>query len=167
VECVIQKQYWIIRMPSPGIWRHVDFVWTDVAAATCSSLFLACWFFYPEDGDDMFLRNVGSHKIYTAPHPRIRHLHTQRRENLKSYKVVNNLKWKICWAIKTVLYVTTSHFSLRTSTKPPSSLESNYFEQSSPDEGYAHSVKCSYYLILRLLLGCLVRTFEIHMFKCL
>jgi hypothetical protein len=30
-------------------------------------------FFYPEDGDDTFLRNVGSHKIYTVPHPRRRH----------------------------------------------------------------------------------------------
>jgi hypothetical protein len=30
-------------------------------------------FFYPEDGGDIFLRNVGSHKIYTAPHPRKRH----------------------------------------------------------------------------------------------
>jgi hypothetical protein len=30
--------------------------------------------FYPEDGGDTFLRNVGSiHKIYTAPHPRRRH----------------------------------------------------------------------------------------------
>jgi hypothetical protein len=28
---------------------------------------------YPEDGGDTFLRSVGSHKIYTAPHPRIRH----------------------------------------------------------------------------------------------
>jgi hypothetical protein len=26
--------------------------------------------YYPEDGDNKFLRNVGSHKIYTAPHPR-------------------------------------------------------------------------------------------------
>jgi hypothetical protein len=26
--------------------------------------------FYPEDGGDTFLRNVGSNKIYTAPHPR-------------------------------------------------------------------------------------------------
>jgi hypothetical protein len=31
--------------------------------------FLARGFFYPEDGGDKFLRNVGSHKIYTAPHP--------------------------------------------------------------------------------------------------
>jgi hypothetical protein len=26
-----------------------------------------------EDGGDTFLRNFGSHKIYTAPHPRRRH----------------------------------------------------------------------------------------------
>jgi hypothetical protein len=25
---------------------------------------------YPEDGGDTFLRNIGSHKIYTVPHPR-------------------------------------------------------------------------------------------------
>jgi hypothetical protein len=30
-------------------------------------------FFYPEDGSDTFLRNVGSHKICMAPHPRRRH----------------------------------------------------------------------------------------------
>jgi hypothetical protein len=31
--------------------------------------------FFPtlQDGGDMFLRNVGLHKIYTAPHPRRRH----------------------------------------------------------------------------------------------
>jgi hypothetical protein len=39
-------------------------------AATCSRWFLARGFFYPEDGGDMLLRNVGSHKIYTSPHPR-------------------------------------------------------------------------------------------------
>jgi hypothetical protein len=33
----------------------------------------ACGFFYPEDGGYTFLRNVGSHKIYTAPNPRKRH----------------------------------------------------------------------------------------------
>jgi hypothetical protein len=42
-------------------------------AATCPRWFLAPGFFYPEDGDDTFLRNVGSHKIYMAPHPRRRH----------------------------------------------------------------------------------------------
>jgi hypothetical protein len=35
----------------------------------------ACWFithgfFYLEDGGDTFLRNIGSHKIYTVLHPR-------------------------------------------------------------------------------------------------
>jgi hypothetical protein len=42
-------------------------------AATFSRWFLVHGFFYPEDGGDTFLRNVGSHKIYTAPHPRRRH----------------------------------------------------------------------------------------------
>jgi hypothetical protein len=42
-------------------------------AATCSGWFLVRGFFYPEDGGDTFLQNVGSHKIYTAPHPRRRH----------------------------------------------------------------------------------------------
>jgi hypothetical protein len=43
------------------------------SVATCSRWFLARGFFYPEDGADMFLRNVSSQKIYTAPHPRRRH----------------------------------------------------------------------------------------------
>jgi hypothetical protein len=43
------------------------------SAATCSRWFLARRIFYPEDGSDTFLRNVGSHKMYTAPHPRRRH----------------------------------------------------------------------------------------------
>jgi hypothetical protein len=76
------------------MWRRVNLVWTDVSeeyrlhlqgrkllergtrvqsAATCSRWFLAGRFFYPEDGGDTFLRNVGSHKIYTAPHPTRRH----------------------------------------------------------------------------------------------
>jgi hypothetical protein len=40
------------------------------SAATCSRWFLARGFFYLEDGDVTFLRNVGSYNIYTAPHPR-------------------------------------------------------------------------------------------------
>jgi hypothetical protein len=39
-------------------------------AATCLRWFLSRRFFYPEDGGDTFLRNVGLHNIYTAPHPR-------------------------------------------------------------------------------------------------
>jgi hypothetical protein len=34
-------------------------VFWDVAAVTCSRWFLARGFFYPEDGGDTFLRNVG------------------------------------------------------------------------------------------------------------
>jgi hypothetical protein len=40
-------------------------------ASQLLKLFLA--FLYPEDEGDTFLRNVGSHKTYTAPHPRTRH----------------------------------------------------------------------------------------------
>jgi hypothetical protein len=43
------------------------------SAATCSRWFLCRSLFYPEDGGDTLLRNVGSHKIYTVPHPRRRH----------------------------------------------------------------------------------------------
>jgi hypothetical protein len=39
-----------------------------LCAATCWRWFLARGFFYPEDRGDTFLQNVGSHKIYTAPH---------------------------------------------------------------------------------------------------
>jgi hypothetical protein len=50
-------------MPSSGVWRRVD-------AASCSRWFFARGFFYPEDGGDTILRNVGSiDYIYTAPHP--------------------------------------------------------------------------------------------------
>jgi hypothetical protein len=37
-----------------------------VTAATYSRWFLARGFFYPEDGGDIFLRNVGSQKIHGA-----------------------------------------------------------------------------------------------------
>jgi hypothetical protein len=88
---------WLWRMPSSGMWRRVDLVWTDVSeerisifmgeksaseepawAGGCrqshrSHRFLVRGFFYPEDGRDTFLRNVSSHNIYTVPHPRRRH----------------------------------------------------------------------------------------------
>jgi hypothetical protein len=38
-----------------------------------SAILLARGFFYPEDEDDTFLRNVGSHKIYTTSQPRRQH----------------------------------------------------------------------------------------------
>jgi hypothetical protein len=43
------------------------------SATTCSRWFFARGFLYTEDGGDTFLRNVGSQKIYMAPHPRRRH----------------------------------------------------------------------------------------------
>jgi hypothetical protein len=43
------------------------------ASATCSRWFLARGLFYPEYGGDKLLRNIGSHKIYTAPHLRRRY----------------------------------------------------------------------------------------------
>jgi hypothetical protein len=39
----------------------------------CLRWFLARGFFDPEAEGNTFLRNVGSHKNYTAPHPRKRH----------------------------------------------------------------------------------------------
>jgi hypothetical protein len=42
-------------------------------------------FFYPEDGGDTILRNVGSHKNYTSPGNGF--LHSHRPENLKSYNL--------------------------------------------------------------------------------
>jgi hypothetical protein len=70
------------------MWHHAVLVRTDVSeervvfifrvenpqsAATCSRWILALGFFYLEDEGDTFLLNVGSHKNYTAPHPRKRH----------------------------------------------------------------------------------------------
>jgi hypothetical protein len=52
------------RIPSSGMLRRV--------AATCSRWFLARGFLYPEDRGDTFLRNVVSHEVYTAPHPKRR-----------------------------------------------------------------------------------------------
>jgi hypothetical protein len=37
-----------------------------------TNLFLARWFFSPDDGGDTYLRNVGSCKSHTASHPRRR-----------------------------------------------------------------------------------------------
>jgi hypothetical protein len=42
--------------------------WTYVSRRL--TLFSLAYFFYSEDGDDTFHRNVGSFKINTTPHPR-------------------------------------------------------------------------------------------------
>jgi hypothetical protein len=44
-----------------------------VVAADCSHLLTLLADFSTLKMEAMFLRNVGSHKIYTAPHPRRRH----------------------------------------------------------------------------------------------
>jgi hypothetical protein len=57
------------------------------SAATYSRWFLASEMFYPEDGGNMFLRNVGSHKNYTVPHPRKRHSSDNRFfENVAEFR---------------------------------------------------------------------------------
>jgi hypothetical protein len=54
------------KMLSSGMWRHVDLVWTNVSEECIVSI---C----PEYGGNTFVRNVSSHKIYMAPHPRRQH----------------------------------------------------------------------------------------------
>jgi hypothetical protein len=70
------------------------------SAATCSRWFLTRGFFYPEDWGDTFLRNVGSHKIYTAPHPRRRYfsLLSHLRLNLPSGRFPSGFPTKIIHA---------------------------------------------------------------------
>jgi hypothetical protein len=68
------------------MWHCVVLVWKDVSEEHMASIFrveglqlpahatsLHTNFFYPDDGGDTLLRNVGSHKNYMAPHPRRRH----------------------------------------------------------------------------------------------
>jgi hypothetical protein len=55
------------------IFRNLLFCSGKESAATCSRWFVARRYLYPEDGDSTFLRNLGLHKMYTAPHPRRRH----------------------------------------------------------------------------------------------
>jgi hypothetical protein len=67
----------------------------ETNAATCSHWFLPRGFFYPEDGDDTFLRNVGSHKIYTASHPRRWHFSNRSyiRNMIARPLILNNVLW--------------------------------------------------------------------------
>jgi hypothetical protein len=60
---------------SPSLCSYIAECFQLVARfpATYSCWFLSRGFFYPEDESDTFIRNVGSHKIYTAPHPRRRY----------------------------------------------------------------------------------------------
>jgi hypothetical protein len=108
---------WLWRTPSCGMWRRVDLVWTDISEERIASIFrveksaseepawAACtwrrWllvrgFLYPEDGSNTFLRNVGSHKIYTVPHPRRRRSSNKCiiLEHLRTLATFNKLKQK-------------------------------------------------------------------------
>jgi hypothetical protein len=74
------------------------------SAATCSCWF-TCRFFDPEDGGDSFLRNVGSHKIYMAQHPRRQH---------SSYYLIIKVT-KICMTLIWMLSLIPSDISSSTS----------------------------------------------------
>jgi hypothetical protein len=79
--CVRLEVFTTVTMKNAVVW--------DVAprrSCGCSHLlwFFARGFFCPEDGGDTFLRNVGSHKIYTAPHPRRRHCSKQMSSEVHS-----------------------------------------------------------------------------------
>jgi hypothetical protein len=63
--------------------RCVELVWTDILEERIITIFrveksasnqheqvAARRFFCPEDGGDMFLWNISSHKIYMEPHPK-------------------------------------------------------------------------------------------------
>jgi hypothetical protein len=68
--------YWFPMWPTlpPSLLFHI---WVySTGGSVCSHLLtlVPCSrIFLPWDGGDTFLQNVGSHKIYTAPHPRWRH----------------------------------------------------------------------------------------------
>jgi hypothetical protein len=68
--------------------------------------------YYPENGGDTFLRNIGSHTIYMAPHPKDSILHSYRRENLKSYyqylfKVKGSAKERTVWNTTYLVFTNT------------------------------------------------------------
>jgi hypothetical protein len=62
-------------------------------AATCSRWFAAREFFHPENGSDIFLRNVGSCKIYTATHPR-------RQLQILQRKLCFAIEWYSCFEVE-------------------------------------------------------------------
>jgi hypothetical protein len=65
------------------MWRLVDVVWTDVSEECIASIFMVeksdRVFLYPEDGDDTFLRYIGTRRH--IPEDGI--LHSHRHESLK------------------------------------------------------------------------------------
>jgi hypothetical protein len=78
------------------------------SAAKCSRWFLPRGLLYPEDGGDTFLRNIGSHKIYTEPHSIRRHSSKSVPGCVESYYC--NGKWTLHWLDK---FVSLANVSLR------------------------------------------------------
>jgi hypothetical protein len=69
--CVIDPLLYLIKHRAIFTFTLPQIVWNIIRLkppAHAGSLLAV--FFYPEDGGNTFLRNVGSHKIYTAAHPR-------------------------------------------------------------------------------------------------
>jgi hypothetical protein len=67
---------WLTKSSFVGFEIFTAVTELDVAPWSVSkrlTVFLLVYFFYSEDGDDTFLRNVGSYKIHTAQHPTLRH----------------------------------------------------------------------------------------------
>jgi hypothetical protein len=82
----------LISMTLPPPLLTIDFPCDPFSLPSCSYTVAGCFrlvlslqlsahsdsslmdFLYPEDGGDTFLRNVGSHKKYTASHPRKWHI---------------------------------------------------------------------------------------------
>jgi hypothetical protein len=68
-----------VRVRFNSVYQQVHCIRSEVFTAVgCGALSILCEptfrrRTYPEDGGDTFLRDVCSHKIYTAPHPRRRH----------------------------------------------------------------------------------------------
>jgi hypothetical protein len=79
---------WVIFIPDAAALNDIQY--TKFWLCCCDtgrawgvrSRIIARGFFYPEDGGVTFLRNVGLHKIYSAPQPRRRHSSTYIKINL-------------------------------------------------------------------------------------
>jgi hypothetical protein len=69
LNCVRFEVFTVVTMKNAVFWDGA-LCRSAQSAATCSLWFLARGYFYSEDGGYTFLPNVGSHKIYTAPHLR-------------------------------------------------------------------------------------------------
>jgi hypothetical protein len=72
--CLILKEESILRVSENRVLKRIFGPKRAevIGSSHLSHWFLAHGFFCPEDGGDTFLRNFGSHEMYTAAHPRRR-----------------------------------------------------------------------------------------------